>query len=99
MPAIAAALGDLEFDEVLAAVAGHAAGPLGAARVRERRPSADLEWIREELALVGEVAAVFRRGDKLVAEPVPDLSRALARLRIEGSVLELPELRDLPRGR
>ncbi|MBP2648800.1 MAG: mismatch repair protein, partial [Gemmatimonadetes bacterium] len=92
---IAAALGDLEFDEVLAAVAGHAAGPLGVARVRERRPSADLAWIREELALVGEVAAVFRRGDKLVAEPVPDLSRALARLRIDGSVLELPELRDL----
>ena len=92
---IAAALGDLEFDEVLAAVAGHAAGSLGAARVRERRPSSGLEWIREELALVGEVAAVFRRGDRLVAEPVPDLSRALARLRIEGSVLELPELRDL----
>ena len=92
---ISAALGDLEFEEVLAAVAGHAAGPLGVARVRERRPSSDLAWIREELALVGEVAAVFRRGDKLVAEPVPDLSRALARLRIDGSVLELPELRDL----
>jgi len=90
-----AALADLEFDEVLGAVAGHAAGPLGAARVRDRRPTADLDWIREELALVGEVAAVFRRGDKVVAEPVPDLGRALARLRIEGSVLEITELRDL----
>jgi DNA mismatch repair protein MutS2 len=92
---IDAALADLEFQEVLGAVAGFAAGPLGAARVRGRRPTADLDWIREELALVGEVAAVFRRGDKVVAEPVPDLGRALARLRIEGSVLELPELRDL----
>ena len=92
---IAAALADLEFGEVLAAVSGHAAGPLGAARVRDRRPSSDLTWIREELAVVGEVAAVFRRGDKLVAEPVPDLSQALSRLRIDGSVLELSELRDL----
>lgn len=93
--AIDAALADLEFGEVLGAVAGYAAGPLGGARVRERRPTADIAWIREELALVGEVAAIFRRGDKLVAEPVPDLGRALARLRIEGSVLELQELRDL----
>ena len=92
---IDAALADLEFQEVLGAVAGFAAGPLGAARVRERRPTAALDWIREELALVGEVAAVFRRGDKLVAEPVPDLGRALARLRVDGSVLELTELRDL----
>lgn len=93
--AVDAALADLEFGEVLHTVSGFAAGPLGAARVRERRPSGDLAWIREELAIVGEVAAVFRRGDKLVAEPVPDVTRALARLRIEGSVLELPELRDL----
>ena len=93
--AVASALGDLEFTEVLATVGGYAAGPLGAARVRARRPSGDLAWVAEALALVGEVAAIFRRGDKLVAEPVPDLSRALARLRIEGSVLELSELRDL----
>ena len=55
-------------------------------------PSLDLEWIRRELARVGEVAALFRRGDGLLAEPVPDVSRALARLRIEGSVLEGQDL-------
>ncbi len=92
---IGAALVDLEFTDVLAVVASHAAGPLGADRVVGRRPSSDLHWIRNELALVGEVLAVFRRGDKLVAEPVPDLSRALSRLRIDGSVLELAELRDV----
>ena len=32
--------------------------------------------------------ALFRRGDALLAEPVPDVSRALSRLRIEGSVLD-----------
>ena len=78
----------IELEPVLEVVAGHAAGPLGAARVRARRPTLDLAWIRLELARVGEVAALFRRGDGLLAEPVPDVAVALSRLRIEGSVLE-----------
>ena len=82
----------IELEPVLDVVAGHAAGPLGAARVRARGPTQDLEWIRQELARVGEVAALFRRGDGLLAEPVPDVARPLSRLRIEGSVLEGQDL-------
>jgi DNA mismatch repair protein MutS2 len=86
------ALETVELAPVLALVAAHAAGPLGAARVAGRRPTADIGWVHEELARVGEVAALFRRGDALLAEPVPDVARALARLRIEGSVLDGKEL-------
>lgn len=86
--AVAEALETIEFAAVLDRVAGLAAGPLGAARVRGRLPTGDLEWVRSELALVGEVAGLFRRGDALLAEEVPDVGRALARLRIEGSVLD-----------
>ncbi|HEU5303790.1 MAG TPA: Smr/MutS family protein, partial [Gemmatimonadales bacterium] len=86
------ALETIEFSAVVDRIAEYAAGPLGAARVRSRRPTAALEWIRTELARVGEVAALIRRGDGLLAEPVPDVTRALARLRIEGSVLEGLEL-------
>ena len=82
----------IELEPVLEVVAGRAAGPLGADRVRSRRPTLDLGWVRRELAMVGEVAGLFRRGDGLLAEPVPDVSRALARLRIEGSVLEGQDL-------
>jgi DNA mismatch repair protein MutS2 len=82
----------IEFGPVLELVAGYAAGPLGAERVRRRRPTTDLGWIRLELARVGEAASLIRRGDALLAEAVPDVSRALARLRIEGSVLEGAEL-------
>ena len=82
----------IELEAVLEVVAAHAAGPLGADRVRARRPTLDLAWIRRELARVGEVAALLRRGDGLLAEPVPDVSRALSRLRIEGSVLEGTDL-------
>ena len=96
-PGTAEALETIELGAVLDRVAEGAAGPLGAARVRARRPTDDVPWIRTELARVGEVAGLFRRRDGLVAEPVPDVSRALARLRIEGSVLEGAELAGIHR--
>ena len=94
-PATRRAAADLEWQHVLEQVAAFAAGPLGAARVLSRGPSTDVAWIREELAGVGELLALLRRGDALRAEPVPDVLQALARLRIEGSVLEPLELRDV----
>jgi DNA mismatch repair protein MutS2 len=87
----------IEFAAVLELIAAHAAGPLGAERIRNRRPCDDLVWIALELARVQEVAGLFRRGDGLLAEPIPDVSRALARLRIQGSVLEGVELTALLR--
>ncbi|MBA3319347.1 MAG: Smr/MutS family protein [Gemmatimonadales bacterium] len=87
----------IEFGPVLELVAGYAAGPLGAGRVRARRPTVDLDWIALELARVGEVAGVFRRGDALLNESLPDVSRPLAKLRIEGSVLEGTDLAAIQR--
>ena len=52
----AEALETLEFGAVLELVAGCAVGPLGAERVRGRRPTDELEWIRSELERVSEVA-------------------------------------------
>jgi DNA mismatch repair protein MutS2 len=95
--ACADALETIEFAPVVELVAAHAVGPLGQARVRARRPSADLAWVGVELARTGEVAGLFRRGDGLLAEPIPDVTRALGRLRIEGSVLEGVELAALHR--
>jgi len=91
------ALETIELEPVLARVAAHAAGPLGAERVRRRRPTIDTDWIRVELARVAEVAGLFRGGDGLLAEPVPDVGEALARLRIAGSVLEGAELAGIHR--
>ncbi len=95
--AVADALATLEFAQVLDVVAGFAVGRLGSERVRSRWPASNEQWIRAELALVGEVAAVFRRGEAVRAEPVPDVSDALARLRVEGSVLEPVELAGIGR--
>jgi DNA mismatch repair protein MutS2 len=86
------ALETIEFDQVVALVAARTVGPLGGARVRARRPTDDLAWIAAELEQVGEIAALFRRGDVLLVEPIPDVGRTLGRLRIEGSVLEGSQL-------
>ncbi|HKV76445.1 MAG TPA: Smr/MutS family protein [Gemmatimonadales bacterium] len=85
---MADALAELEFDAVLGQVAQLAAGPAGAARIRSRRPSGALAWIREELADVEELRRLVL--DRRAPSPgaVPDLATTLARLRIEGSVLE-----------
>jgi DNA mismatch repair protein MutS2 len=96
-PSTLEALETIELPAVLDVIAGHAAGPLGAERVRARRPSADVEWIRRELARVDEVAALFRSGDGLHSEPVPDVRTALSRLRVEGSVLDASELLGIAR--
>ncbi|MGH7561418.1 MAG: endonuclease MutS2, partial [Gemmatimonadales bacterium] len=92
LPDAGEALAALEFFPVLDVVAGHAAGPLGADRVRARRPSADPAWVREALAPVGEVLALMAEGDGVEAWDVPPIDAILPRLRLEGSVLEGAEL-------
>jgi DNA mismatch repair protein MutS2 len=89
---LADALDTIEFEAVLRRVSQYAVGPLGSASILERRPTADLGWIQEQLDRVGEVAGLFRRGDGLLAEPIPEVTRTVGRLRIEGSVLEGVEL-------
>ena len=82
----------LEFAEVLKVVAGFAAGPLGAERVRQRRPSTNPGWIRGELGPVAELLALREKNEAIDVPPVPPLEAILDRLRLEGSVLEGLEL-------
>ncbi|MBW8772146.1 MAG: Smr/MutS family protein [Gemmatimonadetes bacterium] len=78
----------IDFTDALDAVAGCAAGPLGAESIRARRPVTDLRLIREELAAVGEVLVLERVGTSPSVEPVPEAAEPLARLRIAGSMLD-----------
>ncbi len=87
-----AALEALEFPAVLERIAALAAGPLGAERILARRPGVDAELIRASLREVDEFAGLERAGRGVVAEAVPELGVALARLRIGGSVLDAREL-------
>jgi len=85
----------LEFAAALERVAAHAAGPLGAARVRHRTPATDLAAIRAALAQVTELAALFLTDDALRAEPVPDIGTTLELLGVPGSALDGPVLAEL----
>ncbi|MFL5538825.1 MAG: endonuclease MutS2, partial [Longimicrobiaceae bacterium] len=63
--------------------------------VRALEPSADLGWIEPELARVEEMRG-FLGGDTGWGLPaIPDVREPVRRLRIEGSVLEAAQLRDL----
>jgi len=82
----------LEFPAALERVAAHAAGALGALRVRSRTPSTAGPEIQAALARVSELAAQMIADDTLQAVPVPDLTDILATLRVPGSALEGPPL-------
>ena len=89
------ALNVLEYRDALDLVARNASSPLGGEAVRALEPSADLGWIEPELSRVEEMRA-FLGGDTGWGLPaVPDVREGVRRLRIEGSVLEAAQLRDL----
>ncbi|HEX9936657.1 MAG TPA: endonuclease MutS2 [Longimicrobium sp.] len=88
------ALNVLEYRDALDLVARHASSPLGGDAVRALEPSADLGWIEPELARVEEMRA-FLGGDGWALPAIPDVREGVRRLRIEGSVLEAAQLRDL----
>jgi DNA mismatch repair protein MutS2 len=89
------ALNVLEYREALDLVARFASSGLGADAVRALTPSADLGFIEPELARVEEMRA-FLRGDSGWSVPaIPDVREGLRKLRIEGSVLDGPQLRDV----
>lgn len=82
------ALAALEFPAALDQLSQYAVTPLGAERVRALTPSSDSVWIDRELARVSQYAARLEAGDDLEPEAFPDIAPALARLRLEGAVLE-----------
>jgi DNA mismatch repair protein MutS2 len=89
------ALAAIEFPAALDLVALHAISTLGAARVRALRPQTDAWLVGHELERVGQYLARRDAGDDVRPEAFPDIAGALARLRLEGSVLEGRELADV----
>src|SRR5437870_4550211 len=92
-----ATLGQLELGLALDSVAAYAVGPYGAERVRNRRPSADSEWIGTELNRARQLGNLLVRGDGFRPEPVSSIESVLAALAAEGAVLEGPDLAGLCR--
>ena len=96
-PATSDILQQLEFPRALAEVAGRAVGPLGAASVRARVPSSDLETIRGDLATVTELQGLLAAGDPFRPEPIEDVTALLDEVRPEGTVLDGVALMEIGR--
>jgi DNA mismatch repair protein MutS2 len=86
------ALTVLEFPRVLDLVAARAATELGAERIRGLAPMTDSAALEREHARVTGMRSSLDGDEPWQPEPVPDLRRPLARLRVEGSAFTGPEL-------
>ncbi len=89
------ALRVLEFDQVLEHVAGFASTDGGREAVRGMEPAADTEVVRARLAAVAEVVEFLAAQPEWSFPDLPDPASALARLAVEGSVLDAGELHRL----
>ncbi len=87
------ALAVLEFSRVLDLVAQRAASSLGAERVRALTPGTDRAWLEAEHGRVAAVRAMREGDHPWHPEPLPDVTAALARLRVAGSRWTADELR------
>ena len=79
------ALDVLEFSRVLAVVADRASSALGAARVRALAPETGRAVLELEHRRVTAMRSLLTAEGSWSPEPIPTLTEALARLRIEGT--------------
>jgi DNA mismatch repair protein MutS2 len=89
------ALNVLEYRDALDIVARFASSSLGADAVRALQPSADLGWIEPELARVDQMRRFLGGDSGWYIPAIPDVREPLRRLRVEGSVLDGHQLRDV----
>ena len=87
----------LEWDALLALVAGYAASPVGREAVLTLRPSTDDAWISRQHQLTGELRLLL---DEQVSIPLGGLfdpTQLAAKSQIPGVALEAPELQAIAR--
>ena len=83
----------LEWGRFLDLLVGYAQSATGKQWLLGLRPSTDLDWIRREHALAGEMRKLLAAGVRPSLGSLFDPSEALAKSRIEGAALEAEEIR------
>ncbi len=91
------AFNTLEYEGLRALVGRYAQTPMGRARVEALAPLASVEEVRKSLRAVSECADLRARGVRWQFGEMADPSEALARLRIEGTILEPTVLLEIAR--
>lgn len=96
-PVLHADFAALEWESLLALVAGFAASPVGHKAILDLRPSTDEEWITRQHQLAGEVRLAL---DEQVSIPLGGLfdpTELAAKAQIPGAALEAAELQAVAR--
>src|SRR5919107_6205560 len=91
------AFGTLEYEGARALVRRYAQTPVGRARAEALEPLASIEEVRRALRAVSEGVELRARGARWSFSELSDPEEALARLRIEGTVLDPLVLLELAR--
>ena len=82
----------LEFDKLIAIVAGYAASGAGSAAVRRRRPASRPEAVAALLAETREFTRILESGETPPLDGIPDVGQVVEKLSIAGAVLTPVEL-------
>jgi DNA mismatch repair protein MutS2 len=91
------AFATLEYEGARALVRRYAQTPMGRARAEELAPLASVEDVRRSLRAVSECVELRARGARWSFSETADPAEAIARLRIEGTILEPLVLLELAR--
>jgi DNA mismatch repair protein MutS2 len=87
----------LEWEPLLALVAGFASSPVGRAAVLDLKPSTDEEWIVRQHQLTGELRLLLGEQVSIPVGGVFDPSQLAAKAQIPGVALEAAELQSIAR--
>lgn len=87
----------LEWEPLLAMVAGYAASPVGRAAILALQPSADDEWIARQHQLTGEVRLLLAEQVSIPLGGLFDPTQLAAKARIPDAALEAAELQAVAR--
>src|SRR3954471_6981123 len=91
------AFATLEYEGACALVRRYAQTPMGRERAEELAPLASVEEVRRALRAVSECVELRARGSRWSFSELSDPAEAIARLRIEGTILEPLVLLELAR--
>jgi DNA mismatch repair protein MutS2 len=87
----------LEWEPLLALVAGYAASPVGRAAILILQPSTDEEWIGRQHRLVSEVRLLLEEQVSIPLGGLLDPTQLAAKAQIAGAALEAAELQSVAR--
>ena len=87
----------LEWEPLLALVAGFAASPVGRQAILDLRPSTDEEWIARQHQLTAELRLVLAEQVSIPCGGLFDPTQLAAKAQIEGAALEASELQAVAR--